>query len=73
MNKVIDDPNHWDTYAEYVAENADYRKELERQVDYACECEIADAKADRKRKKDGEAMLAEEEYYPIDFDDMEVI
>ena len=35
--------------------------------------EIADSKADEKRKKEGEAMLSEEDYYPIDFDDMEVI
>jgi len=35
--------------------------------------DLADAKADEKREKDGEAMLAQEEYYPIDFDDMEAI
>ena len=35
--------------------------------------EIADTNADKKRKKDGEAMLSEEEYYPIDFDDLESV
>ena len=43
-NKIQDDPNHWDTYAEYVSENPEYREFLMKQLDHACECDIADAK-----------------------------
>ena len=37
MEQVREDMNNlWEGYAEYVAENAEYRKELERQIDDAC-------------------------------------
>ena len=58
---------------EKCLEDPEFRKHLEEELDRICEADIADAKADEKREQDGEAMLAQDEYYPIDFDDMEVI